>query len=39
VKGDVIEVLQEVDEWWFGVLPDGREGYFPCNYVEKIGNW
>jgi len=38
-KGDVVEVLQEVDEWWFGVLPDGREGYFPANYVEKIGAW
>eukprot|EP01126_Amoeba_proteus_P047732 TRINITY_DN5471_c0_g1_i7.p1 TRINITY_DN5471_c0_g1~~TRINITY_DN5471_c0_g1_i7.p1 ORF type:complete len:145 (-),score=22.58 TRINITY_DN5471_c0_g1_i7:81-515(-) len=38
-KGDVVEVLQEVDEWWYGVLPDGREGYFPYNYVEKIGNW
>eukprot|EP01127_Copromyxa_protea_P000573 TRINITY_DN10494_c0_g1_i1.p1 TRINITY_DN10494_c0_g1~~TRINITY_DN10494_c0_g1_i1.p1 ORF type:complete len:148 (+),score=21.20 TRINITY_DN10494_c0_g1_i1:43-486(+) len=38
-KGDVVEVLQEIDEWWFGVLPDKREGFFPYNYVEKIGNW
>jgi len=38
-KGDVVEVLQQVDEWWYGVLPDGREGYFPANYVEKVGNW
>lgn len=38
-KGDVVEVLQEVEEWWYGILPNGKEGYFPSNYVEKIGNW
>eukprot|EP01127_Copromyxa_protea_P008842 TRINITY_DN2038_c0_g1_i1.p1 TRINITY_DN2038_c0_g1~~TRINITY_DN2038_c0_g1_i1.p1 ORF type:complete len:162 (+),score=31.29 TRINITY_DN2038_c0_g1_i1:10-495(+) len=37
--GDKIEVLQQEGEWWFGVLGDGRRGYFPFNYVEKIGNW
>lgn len=37
--GDKIEVLQQEGEWWFGVLGDGRRGYFPYNYVEKIGNW
>ncbi|KAL1924206.1 uncharacterized protein VTP21DRAFT_7241 [Calcarisporiella thermophila] len=24
------------DEWWFGVLEDGNEGWFPKNYVEEI---
>lgn len=38
-QGDMVEVLQVVDEWWFGCLPNGREGYFPGNYVEKIGDW
>eukprot|EP01126_Amoeba_proteus_P047179 TRINITY_DN5373_c0_g1_i2.p1 TRINITY_DN5373_c0_g1~~TRINITY_DN5373_c0_g1_i2.p1 ORF type:complete len:137 (-),score=29.11 TRINITY_DN5373_c0_g1_i2:2-412(-) len=37
--GDKIEVLQQEGEWWFGSLPDGRKGYFPYNYVEKIGDW
>jgi hypothetical protein len=37
--GDKIEVLQQEGEWWFGVLGDGRRGYFPYNYVEKIGTW
>lgn len=37
--GDQVEVLREEGEWWFGSLPDGRQGYFPYNYVEKIGNW
>eukprot|EP01128_Nolandella_sp_AFSM9_P000042 TRINITY_DN1006_c0_g2_i1.p1 TRINITY_DN1006_c0_g2~~TRINITY_DN1006_c0_g2_i1.p1 ORF type:complete len:188 (-),score=35.95 TRINITY_DN1006_c0_g2_i1:35-598(-) len=38
-KGDVVEILKVDAEWWFGVLPDGSEGYFPGNYVEKIGTW
>jgi len=37
--GDVVEVLLVVDEWMFGVFSDGREGYFPTNYCEKIGSW
>jgi len=32
--GDVITVLEEVNEWWFGTLSDGRKGYFPAHYVE-----
>ncbi|XP_065062280.1 jouberin-like [Rhopilema esculentum] len=31
---DVITVIYEDNEnWWFGELPDGRQGYFPANYV------
>jgi hypothetical protein len=37
--GDQVEVQREEGEWWFGVLSDGRQGYFPYNYVEKVGNW
>lgn len=37
--GDVVEILRVDDEWWFGQFPDGREGYFPGTYVEKIGSW
>eukprot|EP01127_Copromyxa_protea_P023836 TRINITY_DN912_c0_g1_i4.p1 TRINITY_DN912_c0_g1~~TRINITY_DN912_c0_g1_i4.p1 ORF type:complete len:159 (+),score=29.78 TRINITY_DN912_c0_g1_i4:1-477(+) len=36
--GDRVEVHKEEGEWWFGVK-DGKQGYFPYNYVEKIGNW
>lgn len=33
---DVITVLYEDNEsWWFGELPDGRQGYFPTNYVME----
>eukprot|EP01127_Copromyxa_protea_P006298 TRINITY_DN160_c0_g1_i1.p1 TRINITY_DN160_c0_g1~~TRINITY_DN160_c0_g1_i1.p1 ORF type:complete len:166 (-),score=56.05 TRINITY_DN160_c0_g1_i1:79-576(-) len=38
-EGDKVEVQREEGEWWFGVKEDGRQGYFPYNYVEKIGNW
>jgi len=37
--GDIVEVTQQWDEWWFGVLPDGRQGCFPAAFVEKIGDW
>ncbi|KAG0371499.1 hypothetical protein BGX24_001576 [Mortierella sp. AD032] len=40
-KGDVIRIIEEIDEgWWEGELVDasgGRlEGMFPSNYVEEI---
>ena len=36
---DIISVLYEDNEnWWFGELPDGRQGYFPANYVMEQGN-
>ncbi|KAI8616412.1 hypothetical protein BC830DRAFT_1118190 [Chytriomyces sp. MP71] len=38
-KGDVINVIEEVDEgWWIGELADGsgRQGMFPANYCEVI---
>lgn len=35
-KGDVIQVIQRVDEsWWRGQL-SGQEGMFPVTYVERI---
>ncbi|KAG2195948.1 hypothetical protein INT47_007084 [Mucor saturninus] len=35
--GDVITVLEEVDEgWWLGESADGRRGIFPVNYTELI---
>ena len=37
---DVITVLYEDNEnWWFGELPDGRQGYFPANYVMDQGRF
>ncbi|KAF9138818.1 hypothetical protein BGX30_008725 [Mortierella sp. GBA39] len=40
-KGDVVRIIEEIDEgWWEGELVDasgGRhEGMFPSNYVEEI---
>ncbi|ORX61646.1 SH3-domain-containing protein [Hesseltinella vesiculosa] len=35
-QGDIIEVLDRVNnDWWRGRL-HGREGLFPCNYVKKL---
>ena len=36
--GDVISVLYVDNEnWWMGELADGRQGYFPSNYVVDQG--
>ncbi|KAF9160402.1 hypothetical protein DFQ26_005543 [Actinomortierella ambigua] len=40
-KGDVIKIIEEIDEgWWEGELVDAHgvrhEGMFPSNYVEEI---
>jgi len=37
--GDMVEIMQVDEEWWYGVLATGAEGFFPGNYVEKIGGW
>lgn len=36
--GDVISVLYvDNKNWWMGELADGRQGYFPSNYVMDQG--
>ncbi|TPX33824.1 hypothetical protein SmJEL517_g03349 [Synchytrium microbalum] len=40
-KGDVINVITEIDEgWWEGEMADGsgRAGMFPSNYVEIVSD-
>uniref|UniRef100_W5NH86 Jouberin n=1 Tax=Lepisosteus oculatus TaxID=7918 RepID=W5NH86_LEPOC len=33
-RGDIIQVLYKDNEnWWFGRLANGQQGYFPANYV------
>ncbi|XP_035271774.1 jouberin isoform X2 [Anguilla anguilla] len=33
-RGDVIHVLyKDNDNWWFGRMANGQQGYFPANYV------
>lgn len=33
-RGDVIQVLyKDNDNWWFGRLPNGQQGYFLASYV------
>ncbi|XP_039594472.1 jouberin isoform X2 [Polypterus senegalus] len=33
-RGDIIQVLyKDNDNWWFGHLANGQQGYFPANYV------
>lgn len=35
--GDEIVVINEVlEDWWFGLLKDGRKGLFPMNYTTPI---
>ncbi|XP_037541744.1 intersectin-2a [Nematolebias whitei] len=38
-QGDIISVLQQRDDWWFGQL-NGTQGWFPKSYVtlEPAGN-
>jgi hypothetical protein len=37
VEGDVIEVLEQVNEgWWEGRLTNGDLGIFPFNYVQPL---
>ncbi|KAL1006533.1 hypothetical protein UPYG_G00073510 [Umbra pygmaea] len=36
--GDVIEVLEEVEEgWWKGTL-NGKTGMFPSNFIKELGD-
>ncbi|KAF7260389.1 hypothetical protein EG68_02328 [Paragonimus skrjabini miyazakii] len=35
-EGDVIRLIQQVDENWFEGELKGRRGFFPINYVEVI---
>nr|XP_009687226.1 PREDICTED: jouberin [Struthio camelus australis] len=33
-RSDIIQVLyKDNDNWWFGSLANGQQGYFPANYV------
>ncbi|KAM5165433.1 jouberin [Mantella aurantiaca] len=33
-RSDIIHVLyKDNDNWWFGILQNGQQGYFPANYV------
>ena len=35
-KGDIVTVLEKVDQnWWKGEF-DGRSGLFPVPYVEEV---
>ena len=38
LRGDVIHVLyKDNDNWWFGRLANGQQGYFPATYVAEEG--
>jgi len=35
-RGDHVAVLfKDNDNWWMGELADGRQGFFPTNYVDQ----
>lgn len=33
--GDVVDIQEKGDGWWFGVAPDGTEGWLPATLVES----
>ncbi|KAF9093416.1 hypothetical protein BGX23_003341 [Mortierella sp. AD031] len=35
-RDDVIQVLAQLDSGWWAGLMDGRQGWFPSNYVEVL---
>lgn len=35
-KDDVIQVLEQQENWWLGVLK-GEQGWFPKSYVTLLG--
>ncbi|VDK88009.1 unnamed protein product [Dibothriocephalus latus] len=35
-EGDIIQLIRQVDENWYEGRLNGREGFFPVNYVEVI---
>lgn len=39
-RGDVIQVLyKDNDNWWFGRLVGGQQGYFLASYVVDQSRW
>ena len=36
VKGDIINVKEQQEDWWFGEL-NQKSGWFPKSYVKQIG--
>lgn len=37
-KGDVIEVLTQLESGWWDGLVNGKRGWMPCNYVKIISD-
>jgi len=37
--GEEVEVLSVAGDWWLGLKPSGQKGYFPGNFVVKVGAW
>lgn len=37
-KGDVMEVLTQLDSGWWDGLIDGKRGWMPCNYVKRVSD-
>lgn len=35
-EGDIITLINQIDENWYEGTLRGQTGYFPCNYVEVV---
>ena len=37
-RGEIVEVLDQSHEGWWTVSLNGKEGFFPSNYVKLVKN-
>ncbi|KYQ52515.1 Intersectin-2 [Trachymyrmex zeteki] len=35
-KGEIIDVSEQQDDWWYGSVNTGNKGWFPKSYVKEV---
>ena len=36
IKGDIVTVLDKIEEYWWKGMTNGQEGMFPVSYVKEL---